>query len=419
MKIKAVLLAFGLSMLLSTVSYAKTFTVTINDTSTKVNSVTVKVNDSSLNTAYDAYVLGGRTFVPIREISEKLGSTVNWDNATKSATIISGSDEVKLQIGSTVVYVNGQKNTISEDSIPQFAQYVKPDYATKTMVPLRFLSEALGYTVSWDQASQTASVDQFKTAAIAHDAVAAEKSNNGAATTVDKEVIEPKDSDGYRSLNELKQRERASDKELEVPEQTRRTISETIEKQGAVTVVVDPGHGGKDPGTNNDSVKEKELNLKVAKLLKPKLQSLGYEVLMTRDSDEYLTLLERAEVANENDAEIFVSIHFNYSTNSDASGIETFYADEKTVGIKAHVQKYLADAIQKELIRVTGANNRGVKNGSSYVVLNKTKTVAALTELGFVSNADEARRFEDEAYLNDLATAIANGIENYVAKYVK
>lgn len=419
---------------------AQTFTVKIDNKNTKVNQVVVKVDGNVLKTKFSAYTINGRTFVPIRELTESLGANVSWDNKTKSATISNNGQSIKLKIDSEIIYIDNVKNTLSNDSIPKFAFYSVPSAETKTMVPLRFLSETFGYTVKWDQKTQTASVfttaDEASSDENTQNTATSNTQNTAKANTSNEKtkndtvtaeplnsnmtVIEPTETNGYRSQNEINQVKSLTIEEKAVEVQKNRVISKTIKAQGPVTIVVDAGHGGKDSGgLAKDGYKEKVPALKVAKLLQEKLQNDGYEVIMTRSKDEYIELLDRAGIANDENAELFLSIHFNISANSDASGIETFYANENKVGIKTVEQKYFAVELQKALIEETQAVNRGAKDGSSYIVLNKTETVAALAELGFLSNANDLEKIKDDEYIEKLAQGLYNGINNYVAKYVE
>ncbi|WP_455258754.1 N-acetylmuramoyl-L-alanine amidase, partial [Peptoniphilus asaccharolyticus] len=340
-------------------------------------------------------------------------------------TIENEKQSIKMKIDSDVIYVNNEKNTISKDSIPKFATYLKPKYETKTMVPLRFLSETFGYSVSWDQSSQTAIVNTSKNAEPIVEPVKEENTGQKAgALTINETkngiIVKPKNTDGFRSENELKQMSELDKKEKLVEPQKKRNISKTLKTKGKVTIVLDAGHGGKDSGgLSKDGYMEKVPTLKVAKRLSEKLKDKGYEVIMTRNSDVYIELLDRAGISNDSEAELFLSIHFNCSANSGAKGIETFYASEKTVGIKSVEQKPFAQQIQKAVISVTGANNRGAKDGSSYLVLNKTNTVAALVELGFLSNEEELEKIKDDEYIDKLVEGVYQGINNYVDKYVE
>lgn len=182
-------------------------------------------------------------------------------------------------------------------------------------------------------------------------------------------------------------------------------------------IVIDPGHGAHDGGASSKTTGalEKTLTLRTSLMLRDALVQKGYEVIMTRDSDIYPTLTERAELSNSVDADLFISIHYNSATlkkgttSHPAQGIETlfpFTSDNKAV----------AEPIQKQLIAYTGAKNRGLKNGSELVVLKKSKAPGALVELGFLSNADEAKRVLQEEYQQKLVMALSTGIDMYFGR---
>lgn len=185
-----------------------------------------------------------------------------------------------------------------------------------------------------------------------------------------------------------------------------------IKKTPAVPkIVIDPGHGGKDPGATSKTTQtqEKALALRTGLLLRDSLVSKGYDVTMTRDSDWYPALTDRSAQANMMDADAFISIHYNSAGATSASGIETFaYATEDN--------KRLASSIQAQLIANTGAANRGVKNGNKLIVLNTTKVPAVLLELGFLSNPTEAKRMLENDYQNTLAESIAKGVDIYFGR---
>ncbi len=168
------------------------------------------------------------------------------------------------------------------------------------------------------------------------------------------------------------------------------------------TVVIDPGHGGKDDGAKRYGVKEKDLNLDTAKRLEKILKRHGLHVVMTRRSDRYLRLQERAKIANRYQDAIFISIHYNAHRDASVKGIETFYAT--LAGRK------LAAGIQDLLTRRIGTRNRGIKVGKQYAVLNKTRLVSVLVEGGFISNPWERRRLNGAWYRQIVAEQIAKGI---------
>lgn len=175
-----------------------------------------------------------------------------------------------------------------------------------------------------------------------------------------------------------------------------------------VKVVVDAGHGGTDPGAVANGRNEKDINLSVSKKVNTKLKSLGFQTIMTRSTDTYLTLSSRYTIANSNNADLFVSIHANSGASS-ASGIETLYKNYKT----------FADNIQNGMLDETGAKSRGLKYRSDLAVLNGTKMASALVEVGFVSNSAESSKIGSDSYQEKLATGIVKGIAKYTDNNIK
>lgn len=170
------------------------------------------------------------------------------------------------------------------------------------------------------------------------------------------------------------------------------------------TVVIDPGHGGRDLGAADSYVYEKHISLDVARRLERTLQQAGFRTVMTRTRDEFIALSERAAIANRQRNAIFVSIHFNSSYRTSAQGIETFYRSAQS--------EALARAVQTELVRHIKAPDRGVKT-ANFVVLRQTKHPAILVEGGFISNQSERSAMIEPGYRQLVADCIAQGIIQY------
>ena len=129
-------------------------------------------------------------------------------------------------------------------------------------------------------------------------------------------------------------------------------------------IVVDPGHGGHDVGTQSISkprYQEKSLNLITAQFVKSYLQQLGYQVLMTREEDKFVSLDKRAQIANEKKPTLFVSIHYNSAPSAEAQGVEVFFYQSKDKKDRVLKSKRLAQAVLKNVIAHTQAKSRGVK----------------------------------------------------------
>ena len=193
------------------------------------------------------------------------------------------------------------------------------------------------------------------------------------------------------------------------------------------TIYIDPGHGGVDSGASYGGVQEKNLTLSVANQLKANLIQLGYQVLMTRTADYNVDFkTERSKMANQSNADLFISIHFNATglPSSNATGIETYwyqYDPEYQPKINAAMHndptrlaesEILANQVQASLISETGAVNRGVRR-ESFAVLRETAIPAILVELGFMSNPSDLQKIKEDAYQTKLANALAQGIDNW------
>lgn len=170
-------------------------------------------------------------------------------------------------------------------------------------------------------------------------------------------------------------------------------------------VCIDAGHGGKDSGAVGAKVTEKWIALDVANRVATKLQNSGIEVVMTRDSDYFVELADRATISNNTGADIFVSIHCNSASES-ATGTEVWNYPG------AAEDKRLAQSILDKLIVRTGFRNRGVKE-ENFAVLRLTKCPAALVELGFISNLQEEQTMMGFDYQDQASTAIVEGIKEF------
>lgn len=178
------------------------------------------------------------------------------------------------------------------------------------------------------------------------------------------------------------------------------------------TILIDPGHGGNDKGTiANDKITfEKDITLKVGALVAQKLtKQKDVQVIISRNEDKYVSLSDRAKLANEQGVDSLVSIHLNGQTGgTDAFGLETYYTKEKNDG-----SYELAKQIQETITSYIDVRDRGVKS-ERFQVLLQSKMPAVLIECGFLTNDEEAKKLKDEAYQESLAEGIAQGILTYL-----
>lgn len=192
------------------------------------------------------------------------------------------------------------------------------------------------------------------------------------------------------------------------------------------TVVLDPGHGGRDEGAKRNGLVEKDLTLDLARRTERLLKMAGFPTVLTRNSDYYVSLGNRAKMGNEYEDALFVSIHFNHDRDSSSTGIESFYARQKIspeaawtwIGIFSTSEtsldngENLAGAIQAAISARTDARNRGIRARDLYVVRH-VKCPAVLIEGGFLSNPLEAQLLANESYRERIAVGIAEGVMGY------
>lgn len=230
------------------------------------------------------------------------------------------------------------------------------------------------------------------------------------------------------------------------PKQSKRQAISKIRR-----IVVDPGHGGHDPGAVGPSgIQEKDVVLSMGLKLRELLRDeLGLDVVMTRSTDVFIPLEERTAIANKVNADLFLSIHANAAPNRNASGIETYYLNlaktEKAAQLaakengttldkvsvlqailfdlmanyKLNDSAHLADEVQKALYRKArrrhgDIRNLGVKQGPFYVLVGATMP-SILVETAFLSNALEESRLKDTAYQDMTANGILDGVRSYIS----
>ena len=181
-------------------------------------------------------------------------------------------------------------------------------------------------------------------------------------------------------------------------------------KSGDKVVVIDPGHGGIDYGAIRSGINEKDITTDVSARVAKILRSDGYKVYMTRDEDKTLSLQERVDFAEENNPDIFVSIHVNSSEGTTATGIETHYYHDYSIG--------LAKVVHAAMAKYINSKDRGLFKSKFYVI-NHTTMPAILVEIGFISNEAEREEMISEKRKQATAKAIAEGIKNYYKQQQK
>ena len=211
-------------------------------------------------------------------------------------------------------------------------------------------------------------------------------------------------------------------------------------------IVIDAGHGGQDPGTSHFGLKEKHLALDIAKRLRASLQRAGLNVVLTRETDQFIPLSGRPAVANRLGADLFVSVHINANRNGRVSGIEVYYPRESVVSSSAQwppavrpseisvpsttVREILWDMVlghtRSHSRRLASSVCRAMRDGvqapcrgskpARFVVLREAWMPAVLVEVGYVTNEGEASRLRNAEYREAAAQSIARGILSYLGR---
>ena len=212
------------------------------------------------------------------------------------------------------------------------------------------------------------------------------------------------------------------------------TSNHKLNSQENFTIVIDPGHGGKDPGRANDSgVEEKDIVLNISIMLAEMLKNDGNEVILTRDRDIFISLKKRANIANEADADLFISIHCNAWHKESVYGSETFIygllvndanfqvalnSPESLIGLTLMQEEYLdqsillASYIQNNFTNVLKRKNRGVKQ-AGFWVLHNTYMPSVLIEAGFITNKKEEKYLTSKKGQKEIAKNIFSAILKY------
>ncbi len=235
-----------------------------------------------------------------------------------------------------------------------------------------------------------------------------------------------------------------------------RAREEGIPKKFTIkTIVIDPGHGGKDAGAigRRMRLREKQLTLAISKRLKEVLERDGLKIIMTRDRDVFIPLSQRVEIANRNNADLFVSIHVNASRSKALKGFECYYLSDATddnaralealenasLGVERNSILEHSKSLDKTLwdmkltenrlesVELAGnicdavenslaIRNRGIRSARFYV-LKGTRMPAVLVEMGYISNRYEEIKMKDQSFLDRVTEAVAKGILAYKDEY--
>jgi len=289
----------------------------------------------------------GSMLVPVKAVFEMMGAEVHWEPEEWKIRI-------KKEDRAITMYLNNYQcaNGAKVEKMP-----AQPTIWKDTvMIPLRYAAEALGAVVVWN------GVHGFYV-----------------STTGEIPELHQPDRQDPKGAIQMKK-----------------------------TVVLDPGHGGSDPGAVAGNIKEKDLNLEVAMILRDMLAEAGITVYMTRTEDKYVGLYTRASIANNLNADLFVSIHHNASPDASSQGLMTLYYPTSK-NQKMNGQK-LAQIIQKNMVSVLKTRDWGIIARPNLVVTRETSMPAVIAELGFMTNKAELERMVTYQFKKLAAESLFNGI---------
>lgn len=371
----------------------------------------VMLNGKQLSFEVPPVIENGRTLVPVRTIFEAMGAEVGWNAATRVVTAHKGAIDVTMPVNSTTPKVNGNVNKLEVPS-----KIVNG----RTLAPLRFVGEAFGGQVSWDENTRTIYINNKsveKPPAISIDTyLTILRSGPSMLTAVVNHAHSGQrfavlsEQDGWFKINFGGQPVWVASWLVTA----RETVDSNPEPQPRV-VVLDAGHGGYDPGALGSSLKEKDVNLKITLKVGEILKQNGIKVVYTRSDDQFVGLIDRSILANSMNASLFVAIHNNANNVSSISGTETyFYAPISNPDLYAQrsERQELAASIQTALVNQIQRKNLGVKE-ANFSVLRNTLMPSALVEVAFISNPAEEALMKNDDFINRAAAGIADGILAY------
>lgn len=345
--------------------------------------VTVQIEGVKVKTKEEdvpPLIVASRTLIPARAFFEALGAKVGWDEKNRIVTVENDGVSIELVIDSAVAKVGGKTKMLE---VPAMIIDHDEDGNGSTMLPLRFVSEGIGAKVSWNESTRTA------------------------------DIIPPKEE--IQNEEPLTKEETAT---FDTNYGPLHLLNSNAKKK---LVVIDIGHGGSDTGSignkdMEDELYEKEVNLEVGLKLRELLDQAGATYIFTRESDVSVPLYDRPALANDNDADILVSIHNNSFDTEKPLGTEVYYyskVDEQGMDegdLYGIYSKDIATIVQKEMIEILGTYSRGAKESKYLAILRLSSMPAIIVEGAFMSNPKDLEMIRTTEFKEKYAYAVAKGL---------
>ncbi|HML38816.1 MAG TPA: N-acetylmuramoyl-L-alanine amidase family protein [Bacillota bacterium] len=384
-----------------------------------IDSSTALVDGTPKTMDVPAMIIGGRTMIPVRFVGEPLSCGIGWDDLSRTVIIKSPAEPAE-PVESAVKTTASIDSVEVKDKSDGYRIVIQGDDAIegyKTFAyddPDRFGIDIKNSVLDIDDGK----IDSDRDNGIFNSVRYSQFDNNTVRVVVD---LAAKVA-GKVSFSEDKEKiyidfdKGQADNHENLGSVTADGLDVVDWRAANKLVVIDPGHGGTDPGTQaiRDGVEilnEKDINLDIALRLNEMLKSAGVSTYILRETDKTITLYDRPALANSAAADIYVSIHNNSNKDHpDAKGTEVFYntkASESNYGISS---KHLADLVYENMMDTVGTFGRGVKSEPAYAVLNKTNMPAILIEGAFLSNTDDLKLMMTDEFRQNYALAAAKAI---------
>ncbi|QIB69904.1 AMIN domain-containing protein [Aminipila butyrica] len=439
------------------------------DAATNTTDVNLVINNKQVSADVMPFIQNDRTLVPARAVFESLGGTVKWDQDSYTVTVKYDTTTVILKINDKTATVNGKKKTLDVPAI------IKNE---RTVIPVRFVAEELGFRVGWIDSSRTVTISSAgdpevkpeikgnitavslkegnskkENTIVTIELSEAIKSSEGYVTTMlttpNRFVLDVKNFLADSQVSDLTYNQKSSPltavrtaaysentarvvcdlkeastpvvslsadgKTLKVAFKTLSTYFNPME-DGKLVVVLDPGHGSSTAGKRSPQgiLREYEFNRAVANKMKRYLEAEGVEVILTVEDDSDPSLANRCAEANNSDGDIFVSIHANAFGNGDEWTSANGWEIYHYEG--SVLSNQLATAIADANFPGIGIRNRGVKTGNLYVIKN-TNMPAVLIEHGFYTNLEEIELLKSDEWRDKVARYNADGIVKFLKSH--
>ena len=465
-------LIFTVFLTLTFMATAWASTIPTNKAVFKIGSSKYTVNDTEYSMDAAPFIQNGRTYVPVRYLAYSCGlkdTGIRWDLATQTVTLTLNSDSLislKLKIGDPILHIsNGSANNVTTRM--DVAPLLKDN---RIYLPARYVTEAFGYEIMFNATSQSVLIypsaqntDDYKPLSLLQ-SISAQAVDNTTVVTMqsEKNPLNYKVSSMYnpnrlvidltgiapgqvpqtlsfssplvkgirvgwysktpnitRVVVDLKEEIRYKLVPSADSRQLRIVLSKRSHSLLGSVIVLDPGHGGSDPGAIGPSgLQEKNINLAIAQKTAQYLRAQGATVILTRNTDIFVGLTDRPNVVTQNGADLFLSIHSNSFSSIEAMGTSTYHVRSQLEGMDEvrNMGISLAKSIQAALINNIKRTNRGVQQ-ADFVVLTKSQVPAALAEIAFISNPVEERLLGDASFQDQTARALTQGIADYLKNY--